>query len=94
MTFGEKEVEKLAEKYHLRYRLFGDAIAISTPMSEWLVEHNGDNVRVKHAHRLGVGLSKYHVQRYFTKLEHAFDSISQHDYVKYTKKNIKEIKLA
>ena len=29
-----------------------------------------------------------------TKLEHAFDSISQHDYVKYTKKNIKEIKLA
>lgn len=93
MTFCEKEVKVLADKYHLRYRLFGDAIAISTPMSEWLVENNVDSVRIKHAHRLGVGLSKYHVQRYCTRLEHAFDSIAQHDYVKYTKKNIEEIKL-
>lgn len=83
---NELEVNKLADKYELKVKVFHDTIFITSKYDEWVAEINHkEHIRLKHTNKSKLkpkGKFRTHSQDMFTDMKVMFECIKSHDQMK------------
>lgn len=77
--FDEREVQKLNTIYNFKKcTVFYDTIYISSEFDEWIAEHKGNHIKLKHKNKKAQKTRSHHQRNYFD-LPYMFNSIKEHD---------------